>query len=311
MSKKRKHKRMSLSTRRQIVLLLFLLIVVSVLIIWLVRWRRENTTTQHRSSNNPLITQNGEADTEADYSVPEVPFVHPAKITDAEAEKIFRDANDFYMTWIYYGPKLDDGKGYEKRLVNKVYLPVTEEGFTSIEALRRTAAVYFGQGTFDARIEALYFEKNGKLYAKLPKELLPEEPEEPDEPEEDEDDWDDDDDGDTASEAAEPATENWHTPDEDRAEVVQYDFKITGRENNAVDFRILLYTDEELENYAVVTNHMRLTMGMPPFGESFNGIYGYAGAGLHGEDDDVPIEIYSEPEPETEESTGEEEPDDD
>ena len=308
MSKKRKRKRMSLSTRRQIVLLLFLLIVVSVLIIWLVRWRAENTTTQHRSNNNPLITRNGEEDTEADYSVPEVKFIHPAKITDAEAEKIFRDANDFYMTWIYYGPKLDDGKGYEKRLVNKIYLPVVEEGFTSIEAILRTSAVYFGQGTFDQRIEALYFEKNGKLYAKLPKELLPEEPEEP---EEDEDDWDDDEDEETVSEAAESANENWHTPDEDRAEVVQYNFRITERENNAVNFRVRLYTDEELENYAVVTNHMRLTMGMPPFDESFNGIYGYAGAGLHGEDEDVPIEVYSEPEPETEESTEDAEADED
>ncbi len=278
---KKKRKRMTKSNRRQIVLLLFLLIVIGVALYYVLKNRPGDELSSPGSRVSPG-TPAAESTTEDDFTVPEVPFYTAARITDAEAEAIFRAANEFYVTWILHGPSIDYGDGYESRIVAHMYLPVTEPGFSTLAQIKSVAAAYFGEGAFEDRINGLYLEKNGKLYAKMRKGTY------------------DEDAPDDADEPTGRRDENWSEIDMELEDVELFHFRLTDREKDAINFRVRIYTDEAEDDYVTVTNRMRLTRGFPPFNESFNAVYGYAGAGLHGEDGEIEVEVWSEPETEPE-----------
>lgn len=270
-------RRMSKSNRRQIVLLIFLLILVSAAIVLFLKFRSENVDeAAGKSGSSGLIpAQNGGDGNEEAEIEPDIPYYSPQKITHAEAEDLFRAANAFYVKWILQGPELDDKGDYEKRVVEDAYLPVTEAGFSSIEAIKRACAAYFGAGAFDKRIDWLYLEHDGKLYARMDPEG----------------------EGETG---ASPAL----GPDDETA--YGYFFQIADRDRTGwVTVRVTVYTDEDMEDSVTVTNTVKLVRGFPPFDAGFNAIVGYAGAGIA--DDGASIEVETETEPETESETVSEE----
>ncbi len=270
-------RRMTKSNRRQIALLVFLLILVSAAIVLFLKFRADNVDeAAGKSGSSGLITaHNGGDGVEEAETEPDIPYYSPQKITHAEAEDLFRAANGFFVKWILQGPQLDDGSGYENRVVEDAFLPVTEAGFSSIDAIKRASAAYFGSGAFDKRIDWLYLEHDGKLYARMDPEG----------------------EGETG---ASPAL----GPDDETA--YGYFFQITDRDRTGwVTVRVTVYTDEEMEDSVTVTNTVKLVRGFPPFDDGFNAIVGYAGAGIA--DDGAAIEIETETEPETESETASEE----